>query len=400
MKKPLALAIAATLGAGFMAPTLAADEAASLQDAVKNSKVDLNFRLRYEEVDQDNALDDASALTLKSRVTVTTKPYNNFQAQLEIDNTTELADENHNDTQNGMTDHSVIADPEGTEVNQAWIAYTGLKDTVIKHGRQRVNLDNQRFIGGVGWRQNEQTYDATAIINTSLPDTTIVAAYVTGVHMINEADVDTHTTLLNVNYSGLSFAKVSLYNYDIEADGTDTTGIRLTGEPEIAGTKVKYELEYADQDNDNNNMDADYTHISLATKLGPVGVKIGQEVLGSDDGNYGFSTLLATKHKFNGWADVFLGTPADGLEDNYVTLSGKCPLTGANLSLTYHEYDADEGSADYGREINFAAAKKVSDNVKIVLKYADYSMGDSVAEGAAKATVDTQKLWLQAQINF
>ena len=154
MKKPLALAIAATLGAGFMAPTLAADEAASLKDAIKGSNVDLNFRLRYEDVEQDNALDDASALTLKSRVTVTTKPYKNFQAQLEVDNTTELADENHFDTQNDMGDHSTIADPEGTEVNQAWIAYTGFKDTTIKHGRQRVNLDNQRFIGGVAWRQN------------------------------------------------------------------------------------------------------------------------------------------------------------------------------------------------------------------------------------------------------
>lgn len=395
MKKPLALAIAATLGAGFMAPTLAADEAASLKDAIKGSNVDLNFRLRYEDVEQDNALDDASALTLKSRVTVTTKSYKNFHAQLEVDNVTELTNENHNDTQNGMGDHSVIADPEGTEVNQAWIAYTGIKDTVIKHGRQRVNLDNQRFIGSVGWRQNEQTHDATAIINTSLPDTTIVAAYVKGVHTITEADIDTDTTLLNINYSGLSFAKIALYNYDVEADGTDTTGIRLTGAPEIGGLKVKYELEYADQENDNNNMDADYTHISLATKLGPVGVKIGQEVLGSDDGNYGFTTTLATKHKFNGFADVFLATPDDGLEDNYLTLSGTCPLTGAKLSLTYHDFDADEGSMDYGDEINFAAAKKVSENVKVVLKYADYSKGDD-----ASGKVDTQKLWLQAQVNF
>jgi hypothetical protein len=395
MKKPLALAIAATLGSTLMMPAVAAEQAETLQDAIKGGTVDLNFRLRYEDVEQDNALDDASALTLRSRLTYTTKAYNNFQAQVEVDDVSELADENHFDGENDMGDHSTILDPEGSEINQAWIAYTGLSNTVIKHGRQRVNLDNQRFIGGVAWRQNEQTYDATAVINTSLPDTTIVAAYVKGVNTINEGDIDTDSTLLNINYSGLSFAKVALYNYDIEADGTDTTGIRLTGSPEIAGLKVNYELEYADQENDIANTDAEYTHIALGTTLGPVGIKVGQEVLGSDDGAYGFTTTLATKHKFNGFADVFLATPADGLEDSYLTLSGKCPLTGAKLSLTYHEFDSDEGSTDYGDEINFAAAKKVTDNLKIVLKYADYSKGDS-----ATTQVDTQKLWLQAQMNF
>jgi hypothetical protein len=403
MKKPLALAIAATLGSTLMMPVVAAEQAGSLQEAVKGGTVDLNFRMRYEDVEQDNALDDASALTLKSRLTYTTKSYKDFQAQIEVDNVSELTDENHNDSQNGMGDHSKIVDPEGSEINQAWIAYSGISDTVIKHGRQRVNLDNQRFIGGVAWRQNEQTYDATAVINSSLPDTTVMLAYVKGVNTITEADLDTDTTLAHISYSGLSFAKVSLYNYDIEAgDGGDTfktSGIRLTGEPEVAGLKLKYELEYAKQDREifgtSNDNDAKYTHASLGTTLGPVGVKIGQEVLGSDDGAYGFQTPLATKHKFNGFADVFLATPADGLEDSYLTLSGKCPLTGAKLSLTYHEFDSDEGSVDYGDEINFAAAKKVTDNLKVVLKYADYSKGDS-----GTTQVDTQKFWIQAQMNF
>jgi hypothetical protein len=411
MRKPLALAIAATLGTTLTLSVLAAEEATTIQEAIKGGTVDLNLRMRYEEVDQNNARDDASALTLKTRLTYTTQSYKNFQGLIEVDNTSELVDENHCDLDSdnpndlcaaGADQHSVIADPEGSEVNQAWLAYTGLENTTIKHGRQRVNLDNQRFVGGVAWRQNEQTYDATAVINTSIPDTTIVAAYVKGVNDIFENDIDTDSTLLNVSYIGLSFAKVAVYNYDIETDGTDTTGIRLTGSPEIAGVKVNYELEYAKQNKEvvgSSDYDTKYTHVALGTAVGPVNVKIGQEVLGSDQSNFGFSTVLATKHKFNGFADTFLGTPGDGLQDEYLTLSGKCPLTGAKITVTYHDFDADNGSADYGDEIDIAITKKIK-GVNLLLKYADYDMGDTMAQGAAKGTVDTQKLWLQAQVAF
>ena len=414
-RKTLAIAIATTLGSLLTVPLMAADaaitensnnEVASLQDAIKGGTVDLNFRMRLESVDQDNSRDDALASTLKSRLTYTTQAYKNFQGQIEVDNTSDIGDENHCDSQNDMCDsgpgqHSVVADPEGTELNQAWIAYTGLKNTTIKHGRQRVNLDNQRFIGGVAWRQNEQTYDATSIVNTSLPDTTVIFAYVKGVNTITDGDLDTDTTLLNVSYTGLSFAKVALYNYDIEAgDGGDTfntSGIRFTGSPEIAGLKVSYEIEYAKQDRDvyssSANNDAKYTHVALGTTVGPVNVKLGQEVLGSDSGLYGFQTPLATKHKFNGFADVFLATPIDGLEDNYLTLSGK--VAGAKVSFTYHEFDADKGSMDYGDEIDLAISKKVLENTTVLLKYADYSQG-----GSTSGKVDTQKVWLQAQVNF
>jgi hypothetical protein len=77
--------------------------------------------------------------------------------------------------------HAVVADPESNEINQAYLSYSGIDNTVVKWGRQRLILDNARFVGNVGWRQNEQTFDAFTIVNKSLPDTTITAGYVTNV---------------------------------------------------------------------------------------------------------------------------------------------------------------------------------------------------------------------------
>src|SRR3546814_4127303 len=37
------------------------------------------------------------------------------------------------------------------------------KPLVVTVGRQRINLDDQRFVGSVAWRQNEQTFDAVRV---------------------------------------------------------------------------------------------------------------------------------------------------------------------------------------------------------------------------------------------
>ncbi len=377
---------------GITLPGVAAD-ANAFKDAIANGNLDLNFRYRVETVDQDNALEDATASTLKSRLSYTTQAYNNFQARIQVDDVHVIGDDNHNDTENGETDHSVVPDPQGTEVNEAWIAYTGLDNTTVKYGRQLVNLDNQRFIGGVAWRQNEQTHDALAIVNTSLPDTTIVYAYVINVNTITEANLDTDTNLLNINYKGLPFGTLSVYAYEIEV-ANDTYGVRLAGSPKVGDLQLHYELEYATQEEHHDFQtayDADYTHMVLGATLGPLTAKLGQEVLGSDDGVAAFQTPLATKHKFNGWADQFLGTPADGLEDNYLTLAAQ--VLSAKVTVTYHDFEADEGSNDYGDELDIAIGKKLTDNADMLLKFADYS-----AEDGGK--VDTQKLWLQFNLKF
>ena len=183
------------------------------------------------------------------------------------------------------------------------------------------------------------------------------------------------------------------YAYLLEEDnglsnGLDTYGISLTGKKD----KFSYAVELATQSNDAANADTTYIMAEGGYNFGKATAKLGYESLGSDNG-VGFATPLATMHKFNGWADQFLGTPGVGLVDVYATVAGK--VFGGNLSVTYHDFSADEGSADLGSEIDAVYAKGFAKNYKAGVKFASYSAGDS---GTGK--VDTDKLWIFVSAAF
>ncbi len=374
-------------------------ETAGLTEALAGGDVTLNFRLRYEQVKWDG-LEDSDALTLRTRLTYQSGNFAGFGLTLEFDDVRDLDKVDYrtagNDSNNPGT--AIIPDPEHTEVNRALLSYQNF-DTVFKLGRQRIILDNQRFVGGVGWRQNEQTYDAFSITNTSLADTRFYYAYVQNVNRIfgkanpiGDHRHDSH--LLNVNYAGLPWGALSGYAYLLDNESapvlsSNTFGLRWVGK---VAENYGYTLEYATQsDAGDSPLDysADYFLAEGSAKFGPVSLTLGYEVLGSDDGEVGFMTPLATLHAFQGWTDRFLDTPAAGVEDLYLKLSSQ--VAGFNLLLAYHDLSANEGSASYGSEIGFQVTRRVGP-VNLLLKYADYSADDFGS--------DTKKLWLMAEATF
>ena len=83
-----------------------------------------------------------------------------FSALLEGEGIASAGDR-YNSGANGVTTRPAITDPEGAELNQAYLAWKG-GHAGATLGRQRLLFDNQRWIGNSGWRQNEQTFDAVA----------------------------------------------------------------------------------------------------------------------------------------------------------------------------------------------------------------------------------------------
>jgi len=382
-----------------------ADEMTTLADAIGSGKTALDLRYRFEMVDQTGISNKAMASTLRTRLNYTTGSYNKLNAFLEVDNVSVVGSTKYNDATGlpgAKSQYPAVADPAGTEVNQAYLAYAGLSDTTIKYGRQRLILDNARFIGNVGWRQNEQTYDAVTLVNTSLPSTTVVYGYVSNVNRIfgeasAKGNIDTQAHLINLSYSGMSAGKLSVYGYlldliDTPTVSNKTVGARFNGGTGIDGdTKFLYSLEYAKQSSYKDgaaSIDAPYTLTELGTEIHGVTAKLGREKLGGD-GAYAFSTPLATLHAFNGWADMFLTTPVSGLIDTYMNVSGT--YTGVKLMAIYHDFKADSGGASYGTETDLMAMKKIG-NYSLMTKYASYS-ADSYAS-------DTKKLWLMGQASF
>jgi hypothetical protein len=356
---------------------------------------------------------EADSFTLKTRLTYKTADYQGFSALVEMDDVTELDSVDYNTAPNDSSfpDAAIIADPEGTEVNQAWLAYKFGKNT-LTYGRQRILLDNQRFVGGVGFRQNEQTYDGISFKSKALKDTEIFVAHINRVNRIFGEDSalgdhDNSTVLLNVSYSGLPIGKLTGYHYNIDNDNvanmsTKTTGVRLAGKHKQLG----YNLEYATQSDAHDNSrryDADYFLLEGSAKLGTFNFKLGHEVLGADGDDGYFITPLATLHKFQGWSDKFLnkgvGNVTGGLTDTYASVGTK--VAGVKLALVYHMISADDDSAagtdDYGREFGFVATRKFGP-VTLNLKYADFS--EDVDSTALTQFTDTSKLWLTASAKF
>ncbi|HET8708593.1 MAG TPA: alginate export family protein, partial [Pseudomonadales bacterium] len=402
--------IGAALAIVGTAPTLVH---AAIADAMTSGKSVWDFRLRDENVDDDapaaKALKQANAVTLRSRLTYTSGIWEDFVAVGEFDNVSEVVDSHYNDTINGKTEYSNISDPVGTEVNQAFISYYGLKGTLIGWGRQRINLDNQRFVGGAAWRQNEQTYDAFTVDYKGIKQTRIYYAFINNANRVfgessASGDDPQHTHILNATYMGLPVGTVTAYLYNFDDEGLPTFGNRTMG-VRAAGTvsPFNYTLEYAAQREAGDNptkYDAKYYLVQAGYAKGDYGISLAQEKLGADhsDGNKGmFITPYATLHAFQGWADKFLngglGNIEQGIIDSYLVLTAN--VAGLKTSLNYHSYKADESTSTIdklGKEWGVEVAKQFNNNYGLALKYASYKADDF--------SWDTNKVWLTATAKF
>lgn len=396
--------IAVILSTILTVSTASTVQADSITEALINGKTSANLNLRYENVSQDNALKDADALTLRTRITYETASLKGFSSLVEFeDSRNVLGFDEYNNTLGNHTEYSVIADPETTELDQFLLQYKSTQLTV-KAGRQLITKGNHRFVGHVGWRQDRQTFDGITLAYQPINDLTLEYGYLNQRNRIfaQGKDIDSKDHLLNASYK-TAIGTIAAYGYLLEIDngvenGLDTFGLSLNGTSEVGKQPISYKLEYATQDSDSatTSYTVDYFAAELGTLISGINIKAGYELLGSDDGMYGFSTPLATLHKFNGWTDQFLSTPKEGLSDLYASIGGK--LGGGKWALIYHKFDADKASDsvdDLGSEIDAVYTKSFTKNYSAGLKFASYSAGDSAA-----GKVDTDKVWVWGTVKF
>ncbi|THK40406.1 hypothetical protein E8Q33_14205 [Methylophaga sp. SB9B] len=403
---------------GALPITAAAAEKDSFMEALTGGKVSFSARARYESVKQDNDLKDADAFTVRSTLGYETGRLNGFGAFVEFENVTDLGGDNYNSTTNRKAEYSLVADPDGTEVNQAYLSYQGF-DTVAKFGRQQITYRDapfHRYIGNVLWRQNHQTFDAFSIQNTSLPDTQLSYAFVNkintifgddrdsdliGTGVIKNGVIDVEAHLINAQYSGLPFGKLEGYGYlleyeDAEVISSKTFGLRLSGAPAINDSwNLVYTAEYARQsDYKGGTMDAqNYYLAELGAKHKGWMAKLSYEVL-EGDGTDSFKTPLGTNHAFQGWADQFLNTPPEGLKDVYLTVVGNV-FWDAKLIVSYHDFETDYDNLDAGNELDISLEKTFNQHYTVGVKYADYK-----ADSEFPSLVDTEKFWVYGQVKF
>lgn len=375
----------------------------------------IDARIRYEGVDQTTV--DADALTVRLRTGVELKHApSHLSVLVEAEGTLGLNNEYNAfpfvlpGSSQRRPQYAVVADGESIDLNRAQIMYK-VKDFALTVGRQRINLDDQRFVGSVAWRQNEQTFDAVRAEATVGP-VSIDATYAIQQDSIfgSEAgprramDGDFVFVQAGVKAGPLLVKGFSyIIDYDEAfafANSSQTYGGRVSGSiPLSKAVKLNVLASYARQmDIGRNpvNYEADFVVGELGLAYQGFTLTGGYEMLGADKAaGKSFQTPLATLHKFNGWADLFLTTPGNGLEDYYVTLAKVFPkvkaVQGLNANVTYHEFRSDVGNVKFGTEWDASLGFKTK-KVGWLVKYANYN--------ADKFGVDRQILWLQAEVAF
>ncbi|WP_295801782.1 hypothetical protein [uncultured Microbulbifer sp.] len=372
----------------------------SVGDMIRYSDFALNFRPRYEHVREVAFPHHATAGTLRSRATWTSAQWRGWEVLLEGENVTYISSEHFNNTENGKTQYPVIADPDYSEMNRAQISYAP-EQGLFTLGRQRINLGDQRFFGGVGWRQNEQTYDAVRGIWAFNEKLSADYFYIWNVNRIfgpdgADADLSGPVNALTVDYKVQPNQTLSGFYYsenfhDQEALANVTAGAKFA----VKCNSFRWHLRAATQrDVGGNPFDyqANYYNAEIATlplqQYKFVGL-VGTEWLTGND-ERAFQTPLATLHKFQGFADKFLVTPVDGIRDYYV--GGSFVISGMKIAATVHKFRSDRGGQDYGNELDLVATTAITKNIDLLVKYAGYD--------ADTYSSDTDKFWLQFELKF
>lgn len=440
-------------------------------DAIQQGKSLSSVRARYEHVDQTGfqgttatapKLKDAYAFTTRTLVGWQTAPFKNFSFAAQLTDVHEFNDD-FNDRRYNLPEHQIgttanssvfkrqfpnIVDPGYTDVNQLFVDWTGIKNTKLRLGRQVVNLDNVRFIGDIAFRQNTQVFDGISVVNKSIPDTEIFAAHFDKVRQVNTKLRDGNIDLVNIKYRFTPTESLTGYGYFVDvanlsqnngnpaAIGTaaqggnglgasndlvktattdassKTFGLRLDGvhifNPNWKGL---YTAEYAKQDDYKDGselIDAHYFKVGGGAAYNAWSLRLDYEKLSSNDGKYAFQTPLGTNHLFQGWADHFLATPRQGIEDVFLTAAGS--IDKLKLYAEYHVFKSDEKfqtlggklADDYGTEFDASAMYPVNDNLWAKVEYAKFNEKDvygTTLQNAARKG-DKEIVWVTAQYSF
>lgn len=368
----------------------------------------LEARLRWEHADQAGATLASDAVTTRVRAGAAAD-LGAFSALVEAQGTFAPVDDYYDGLNGGAAARPLIADPENIAIARAQLRYRAGALTLTA-GRQGIALDDERFVGSSGFRQNAQSFDA-ARAEWRLGAVKADLSYVWSVRTIWGVDgagarqraVSGDTFLVNLS-ARTPLGTLTGFGYLIDQDEVAVQGYRLSSQTYggrlagthgfAAGVRASWQFGFARQSDyarNPNRYRADYWRAEAGLDLGDARVGVGYEVLGASNGIAltSFQTPLATGFKFQGWADKFLVTPPDGVRDLYASAGYALPLASGRaitFQAMWHRFESDRLVRHYGDEWDLLATTKLG-RTQLSARYADYR--------ADQFATSTRRFWLQ-----
>ncbi len=403
----------------------------TISDQIGAGKLILEVRARYETVDQTHTatlLDKANAFTVRTRLGWETAEWNGFKGLIEFEDVRQAGPEHYAVNVPGATTpplngadkarYPIVNDPDVTELNRAQLTWTPSAALQVTAGRQRILLDDQRFVGNVGWRQDEQTFDAVRA-DVALGRFKATYAYVTHINRIlgELRDWDSDSHLFNATWSPAEALRLQGFVYALDfgnsaINSSITKGVKAAGKTWLGLYQLAYNATWARQSDYHHNtpdFSLDYFGADLAATFDIYTAKVSYESL-EGDGTRGFTTPLATVHAFNGWSDAFVSPGGnksfvDGLEDLNVSLNVKPRFRATyffntDLVARYHDFDDQRTGANLGHEWDLQFTAVITTKLSVQLKYADFKRVKTVPVGTAAPPASRTKTWLTLEYKF
>jgi hypothetical protein len=407
-------------------PAAAPVPAGTISDAITGGKLLLEVRGRFEGVDQKKTAtltEEAEAFTIRTRFGWETADWNGLKGLIEFEDVRQAGPEHFAVNVPGAVTpplngadkakYPIVNDPDVTELNRLQLTWTPNALISFTAGRQRILIEDQRFVGNVGWRQDEQTFDAVRA-DLGVGRFKATYAYVAHINRIlgEMRDWDSDSHLFNLTWSPAEQLRLQGFVYALDfgnsaANSSVTWGVKGSGKAWVGLYQLAYNATWATQGEYRGNTapyDLDYIGLDLAGTFVVYTVKLSWESL-EGNGVRGFTTPLATTHAFQGWSDAFVhpvgGNKSfvDGLEDFNVTFNAKprfkfTYLFNADVIVRYHDFDDQRTGADLGREWDVQVQAAVTPKLSVALKYADFEREATVPVGTATPPPSRTKVWL------
>lgn len=403
----------------FSVPSLAQKPSSPKSTSTFLASIEPRFsggvRLRYQYTNQEEFDQNADALTLRFKGNAEVDLFSGATFLAEIETVSSIV-ENFNDGANGNVLLPFIPDPSGVRLNRLQIVSQNLPKTRITIGRQKIEIDDWRFIGNFPFRQNDQTFDAVRIETRAIGPGHLDVGYFSRVLRPLGGDnlqgvFQGDSWYANYNIP-TSIGRFSLFHYALDlrtgdpqsgASGqpldqsTQTSGVRLSGRRHWDNLGIIWEGAYAIQSDlkgNPNDFSAEYALGEISIEPGAFQFKFRVEILGDDNG-IALQTPLASLHRFQGLSDQFLQTPPDGLRDYSVLISRKLRPIGlfkkTNLFAGFHYFEANTGGETYGTEFNAGLRARIN-QFALSLEFAAYD--------AETFSSDTQTLFFTTEFQF
>lgn len=424
-----ALAVLAAALAGAEAQAAPAPSPDDPIQAIADGQPILDVRSRYEGVDQANLSPNGQAITTRVQAGWQTAQFDGFQALVEFAGLIHTDNAHYNiavpggASLNGRTQYPIIDDPTFGILNRAQIAWTPDKHFKLTVGRQRILIDDQRFVGNSGWRQDEVRFDA-ARADANFGPLSATYVYVWRVDRIfgGKLDWDSDSHILNVAYQVAPPLRLEGFLYALDFSNASptplanaalnnsvTSGLKASGKFAVAPVKLAYDATWA-RETDYHRVGAayalDFWQGDVAATYGIATARIDYEQL-NGNGVQGFVTPLGTVHAFQGWADAFAAnagnkTEVDGIRDtNYsvqLNPTWKAPLLSHLQGIVrYYDFHAQLTGAYLANEWDAQVQADIAKGLTAQITYAGYERARSVPVGTVAAPPSRTKVWFSLE---